>query len=71
MRDLTAGDAELAELGALFTDLRGKLGNLFAEADGGSPIHPDRLRNLLPEVKDPLLARLLASPLDPSDSAEP
>ena len=63
VRGLTAGDAELAELAALFGDLRAKLpAELFAEGDALDPADPERLRDLLPEVKDLLLARLLATP---------
>lgn len=63
VRDLTADDAELAELAALFGDLRAKLpAELFAEGDALDPTDPERLRDLLPEVKDLLLARLLATP---------
>ncbi len=72
VRDLTADDAELAELAALFADLRGKLpAELFAHGDAEAldPADPGQLRALLPEVKDLLLARLLATPHDPLSSA--
>jgi len=70
VRDLTADDAELAELAALFADLKGKLpAELFADGETLDPADPERLRALLPEVKDLLLARLLATP--PAASTPP
>jgi DNA repair exonuclease SbcCD nuclease subunit len=73
VRDLEAGDAELAELAAGFTELRTKLpAELFSaqpgENEGLDPSDPEQLRGLLGEVKDLLLSRLLAKPVE---SAEP
>jgi hypothetical protein len=80
VRDLEAGDAELAEFAAGFTELRTKLpaelfssglpaeGEALDPLDPLDPTNPERLRGLLGEVKDLLLARLLAKPLE---AAEP
>jgi exonuclease SbcD len=63
VRDLTASDDELAELATLFGELRSRLpAELFADGETLDPADPERLRGLLPEVKDLLLARLLATP---------
>ncbi len=68
VRDLEAGEGELAELAAGFAELRAKLpaelfaGAAGADADAFDPADPARLRGLLEEVKDLLLARLLAAP---------
>jgi exonuclease SbcD len=72
VRDLTAGDAELADLAALFSELRGKVPvELFAGGETLDPTDPERLRGVLPAVKDLLLSRLLASEVRDSDEAEP
>lgn len=63
LRDLEASDGELATLAEGFADLRRKLpSELFAEGDALDPADPERLRGVLDEVKDLLLARLLAAP---------
>jgi exonuclease SbcD len=63
VRDLETGDDDLAELAAGFSDLRAKLpAELFADLEALDPSDPRRLRGLLGEVKDLLLARLLADP---------
>jgi DNA repair exonuclease SbcCD nuclease subunit len=63
VRDLETGDDDLAELAAGFSDLRAKLpAELFADPETLDPSDPGRLRGLLDEVKDLLLARLLATP---------
>lgn len=72
VRDLTADDADLAELASLFADLRGKLpAELFADGEALDPADPERLRALLPEVKDLLLSRLLATPPATSSASSP
>ena len=59
-------DGELAELAEGFADLRRKLpAELFIGSEGGEaldPTRPEELRPLLDEVRDLLLARLLAAP---------
>lgn len=65
VRDLEAGDEDLAELAAGFAELRTKLpaelfSGLSGEIEALDPTDPERLRGLLGEVKDLLLARLLA-----------
>jgi hypothetical protein len=63
IRDLEAGAAPLASLAEDFADLKRKLpAELFAESEMLDPTDPERLRGLLGEVEDLLLARLLASP---------
>jgi DNA repair exonuclease SbcCD nuclease subunit len=67
LRDLEADDAELALLAEGFADLRRKLPpELFAGGEEGAealdPTAPEQLRGVLGEVKDLLLARLLAAP---------
>jgi exonuclease SbcD len=76
VRDLAAGDGALAALAAELAELRSKLpAELFADGEALDPADPERLRALLPEVEDLLLARLLAAPSSspPShpDAAEP
>jgi exonuclease SbcD len=72
VRDLTAGDTELAELAALFAELRGKLPvELFADGETLDPADPERLRGVLPAVKDLLLSRLLATEARDPDEAAP
>jgi len=76
VRDLEAGDEELAALAAGFAELKAKLpAELFADPDPETldPTRPERLRGLLAEVKDLLLARLLAAPetLETAESPEP
>lgn len=63
LRGLEASDGELAALAEGFADLRRKLPpELFADGDALDPADPERLRGVLDEVKDLLLARLLAAP---------
>ena len=63
LRALEAGDDEIAALAERFADLRAKLpAELFAGGDALDPTDPRRLRELLGEVKDLLVARLLAPP---------
>jgi exonuclease SbcD len=63
LRDLEASDGELAALAEGFADLRRKLPlELFADGEALDPADPERLRGVLDEVKDLLLARLLAAP---------
>lgn len=63
LRDLEASDGELAALAEGFADLRRKLPpELFADGEALDPTDPERLRGVLDEVKDLLLARLLAAP---------
>ena len=76
LRDLEtdAGRQVLAELAEGFADLRRKLPpELFEDgAEALDPTDPEALRGVLPEVRDLLLARLLASPGGPAspDGAE-
>jgi DNA repair exonuclease SbcCD nuclease subunit len=71
LRDLETGDEELAALAASFAELRTKLpAELFADGEGLDPTDPERLRGLLGEVKDLLLARLLARP-ETAEAAAP
>lgn len=66
LRDLEADGAGLAALAESFTDLERKLpSELFDEAEAARPTDPERLRVLLDEAKDLLLARLLATPEAP------
>jgi hypothetical protein len=61
LRDLETGDDELTALAADFAELRTKLpAELFADSETLDPADPERLRSLLGDVKDLLLARLLA-----------
>jgi exonuclease SbcD len=64
LRGLAAGDEEIAALALRFTELRAKLpAELFADDDATQrtdPTDPRRIRELLGEVKDLLVARLLA-----------
>ncbi|HYG62475.1 MAG TPA: DNA repair exonuclease [Thermoanaerobaculia bacterium] len=66
IRDLEADDAELAELAGELAELRRKLpAELFEPADTGEaldPADPAQLRGVLADVRDLLLARLLATP---------
>jgi DNA repair exonuclease SbcCD nuclease subunit len=76
VRDLEAGDADLAGLAAGFSELRTRLpAELLAGGEALDPADPERLRTLLGEVKDLLLARLLASsiagPAAGRETAEP
>jgi exonuclease SbcD len=75
VRDLTTGDAaaaELAELAAGFAELRAKLpAELFADPEALDPTKPDRLQGLLDEVRDLLVARLLATPAPSGPPAPP
>ena len=63
--ELEAANAEIAELAELaegFADLRRKLPpELFEDGEALDPTDPERLRGLLDEVKDLLLARLLTA----------
>ena len=62
IEDLKTGGG-LAELAEGFMDLRRKLPpELFEDAEALDPTDPERLRSLLGEVEDLLLARLLMSP---------
>ena len=55
-------EGELAELAEGFADLRRKLPpELFEDGEALDPTDPERLRGLLDEVKDLLLARLLTA----------
>jgi DNA repair protein SbcD/Mre11 len=63
LRDLEASDGELAALAEGFADLRRKLpSELFVDGEALDPTDPERLRGVLDEVKDLLLARLLKAP---------
>jgi exonuclease SbcD len=63
VRDLEASEGELAGLAEGFADLRRKLPpELFEDGEALDPTDPERLRDVLDEVKDLLLARLLAAP---------
>lgn len=63
VRGLEADGAELAALAEGFADLERKLpAELFEEAEAARPTDPERLRALLDEARDLLLARLLATP---------
>lgn len=63
IRDLEAGDAEVAELAQGFTELRRKLpAELFEDGEVLDPVDPGQMRGVLDEVRDLLLARLLAAP---------
>jgi DNA repair exonuclease SbcCD nuclease subunit len=72
IRDLEADESEIAELAEEFADLKRKLpSELFDTGEGGEggdggealdPTRPEQLRGVLEEVKDLLLARLLAAP---------
>jgi DNA repair protein SbcD/Mre11 len=63
VRELAADEAALASLAESFADLERKLPpELFEEAEAGRPTDPERLRALLDESRDLLLARLLAAP---------
>jgi DNA repair exonuclease SbcCD nuclease subunit len=63
VRGLETDDGELSALTEGFAELKRKLPpELFADAEAFDPIDPARLRSLLPEVKDLLIARLLATP---------
>ncbi len=60
--DLEAAEGELAALAEGFADLRRKLpAELFEDGEALDPTDPERLRGLLDEVKDLLLARLLTA----------
>lgn len=60
--ELEAAEGEIAELAEGFADLRRKLPpELFEDAEALDPTDPERLRGLLDEVKDLLLARLLTA----------
>jgi exonuclease SbcD len=69
VRDLETGHleiSELAELAAGFAELKAKLpAELFADPEALDPTRPERLQGLLDEVKDLLIARLLADPGGP------
>lgn len=70
IRALEADDAKLARLAEGFADLERKLPpELFEEAETPRPTDPARLRGLLDEAKDLLLARLLAGHA-PAESPE-
>jgi hypothetical protein len=75
VRDFTTGDAavaELAELAAGFAELRAKLpSELFADPEALDPTKPARLQGLLDEVRDLLVARLLATPAPPAPPEGP
>jgi DNA repair exonuclease SbcCD nuclease subunit len=63
VRELEADDAGLTRLAEGFADLERKLPpELFEEGEAVRPSDPARLRALLEEAKDLLLARLLATP---------
>jgi DNA repair protein SbcD/Mre11 len=66
VRELAADETGLAALAESFADLERKLPpelfHVFAEAEAGRPTDPERLRKLLDEARDLLLARLLAAP---------
>jgi hypothetical protein len=68
LRDLEADAPELAVLAEGFADLRRKLPPELFETGGAEdaealdPTAPEQLREVLGEVKDLLLARLLAAP---------
>ena len=63
VRELAADEAALAALAESFADLERKLPpELFAEGEAARPGDPERLRSLLDEARDLLLARLLAAP---------
>jgi len=65
IEDLQSGGG-LAELAEGFVELRRKLPpELFEDAETLDPTDPERLRGLLGEVEDLLLARLLTSPEAP------
>jgi exonuclease SbcD len=66
VQELETDDAGLARLGEAFGDLERKLPpELFEEGGAARPTDPARLRALLEEAKDLLLARLLATPESP------
>jgi exonuclease SbcD len=63
LRDLREGQGSLEPLPPELADLKRKLPvELFADGDALDPTDPGQLRDLLPEVEDLLLARLLATP---------
>lgn len=63
VREMEADAAELAGLAESFADLERKLpAELFEETETDRPTDPERLRVLLDEARDLLLARLLATP---------
>lgn len=63
VRELAADEAGLAALAESFADLEHKLPpELFEEAEAIRPADPARLRLLLDDARDLLLARLLAAP---------
>lgn len=63
VRKMEADEAELAGLAESFADLERKLpSELFEETETARPTDPERLRVLLDEARDLLLARLLANP---------
>jgi exonuclease SbcD len=63
VREMETDEAELAGLAESFADLERKLpAELFEETETARPTDPERLRVLLDEARDLLLARLLATP---------
>jgi DNA repair protein SbcD/Mre11 len=63
VREMETDAAELAGLAESFADLERKLpAELFEETETARPTDPERLRVLLDEARDLLLARLLATP---------
>lgn len=63
VREMEADEAGLADLAESFADLERKLpAELFEETETARPTDPERLRVLLDEARDLLLARLLATP---------
>jgi DNA repair exonuclease SbcCD nuclease subunit len=63
LRDLETDDGELAALVQDFAEIKRKMPpELFADPEALDPTDPARLRGLLPEVEDLLVARLLATP---------
>lgn len=63
LRDLREGRGSLEPLPPELSDLKRKLpAELFADGDALDPTDPGQLRELLPEIEDLLLARLLTTP---------